>query len=84
MQWKRLIEEQASSGETISSFCRERSLTKGSFSWWKTELRKGHQQPEGSFIPLYAEALIRIILPSKVVLEVTESRLLSVLKTVSP
>lgn len=38
--WKGLIEEQASSGETITGFCESRSLAQHSFYYHKRRLRE--------------------------------------------
>jgi hypothetical protein len=39
-KWRRLISEQARSGQTVAAFCRERALCRPHFFVWKKRLRK--------------------------------------------
>ena len=39
-KWRRLISEQARSGQTVTAFCRERSLCRPYFFVWKKRLRE--------------------------------------------
>jgi hypothetical protein len=39
-KWRRLVSEQARSGQTITAFCRERALCRPYFFVWKKRLRK--------------------------------------------
>jgi len=39
-KWRRLISEQARSGQTVTAFCRERSLCRPYFFAWKKRLRE--------------------------------------------
>ncbi len=39
-KWRRLISEQARSGQTITAFCRERGLCRPYFFAWKKRLRE--------------------------------------------
>lgn len=39
-KWRRLVSEQARSGQTVTAFCRERALCAPHFYWWKKRLRK--------------------------------------------
>ena len=39
-KWRRLISEQARSGQTITAFCRERGLCRPYFFVWKKRLRE--------------------------------------------
>src|SRR5258706_1789080 len=39
-KWRRLITEQARSGQTVTAFCRERSLCRPYFFAWKKRLRE--------------------------------------------
>jgi hypothetical protein len=39
-KWRRLISEQAHSGQTVTAFCRERALCRPYFFVWKKRLRK--------------------------------------------
>ncbi|MGC2489645.1 MAG: hypothetical protein WA412_13285 [Candidatus Sulfotelmatobacter sp.] len=39
-KWRRLISEQARSGQTVTTFCRERGLCRPSFFAWKKRLRE--------------------------------------------
>jgi hypothetical protein len=39
-KWRRLVSEQARSGQTITAFCRERALCRSYFFVWKKRLRK--------------------------------------------
>jgi len=38
-QWRKLISEQARSGQSVAAFCRERELGRSHFWWWKKRLR---------------------------------------------
>jgi len=38
-KWRRLISEQARSGQSVAAFCRERDLCAPHFFWWKRRLR---------------------------------------------
>jgi len=38
--WRKLLDEQAHSGQSIRSFCRERKLSEPSFHWWRKRLRE--------------------------------------------
>ena len=38
-QWRKLISEQARSGQSVAAFCRERELGRSHFWWWKRRLR---------------------------------------------
>jgi transposase-like protein len=40
-KWRRLIREQAHSGQTVTAFCRERALCRPYFFAWKKRLRRG-------------------------------------------
>jgi len=40
-QWRRLVSEQARSGQTVKAFCRERGLCRPYFFVWKKRLKKG-------------------------------------------
>jgi hypothetical protein len=40
-KWRRLVSEQARSGQTVTAFCRERALCRPYFFVWKKRLRKG-------------------------------------------
>lgn len=40
-KWRRLISEQARSGQTVAAFCREQKLCAPHFYWWKRRLREG-------------------------------------------
>jgi hypothetical protein len=39
-KWRRLISEQARSGQTVTAFCRERALCRPYFFVWKKRLRQ--------------------------------------------
>lgn len=39
-KWRRLVSEQARSGQTVAAFCRERALCRPYFFVWKKRLRK--------------------------------------------
>jgi hypothetical protein len=39
-KWRRLVSEQARSGQTVIAFCRERGLCRPYFFVWKKRLRK--------------------------------------------
>jgi hypothetical protein len=39
-KWRRLISEQARSGQTVTTFCRERGLCRAYFFAWKKRLRE--------------------------------------------
>jgi hypothetical protein len=39
-KWRRLISEQARSGQTVTTFCRERELSRPYFFVWKKRLRE--------------------------------------------
>ena len=39
-KWRRLIREHARSGQTVTAFCRERSLCRSYFFTWKKRLRE--------------------------------------------
>jgi hypothetical protein len=39
-KWRRLVSEQARSGQTVIAFCRERALCRPYFFVWKKRLRK--------------------------------------------
>ena len=39
-KWRRLVSEQARSGQTVTAFCRERALCRPYFFVWKKRLRK--------------------------------------------
>jgi hypothetical protein len=39
-KWRRLVCEQARSGQTVTAFCRERALCRPYFFVWKKRLRK--------------------------------------------
>src|SRR5215467_13423964 len=39
-KWQRLVSEQASSGQSVAAYCRERKLCAPHFYWWKKRLRK--------------------------------------------
>jgi hypothetical protein len=39
-KWRRLVSEQARSGQTVTAFCRERDLCRPYFFVWKKRLRK--------------------------------------------
>jgi hypothetical protein len=39
-KWRRLISEQARSGQTVTAFCRERGLCRSYFFAWKKRLRE--------------------------------------------
>lgn len=39
-KWRRLIREHARSGQTVTAFCRERSLCRSYFFTWKRRLRE--------------------------------------------
>ena len=39
-KWRRLISEQARSGQTVTAFCRERGLCRPYFFAWKKRLRE--------------------------------------------
>jgi hypothetical protein len=41
--WRRLIEEQAGSGQNVTSFCRERGVSDVSFYTWRKRLK--HEPP---------------------------------------
>ena len=43
--WRRLIEEQQQSGQTICGFCREQGLTESAFHFWKRELGVRRRKP---------------------------------------
>ena len=38
-KWRKLISEQARSGQSVAAFCRERELRRSHFWWWKKRLR---------------------------------------------
>ena len=40
-KWRRLVSEQARSGQTVTAFCRERAVCRPYFFVWKKRLRKG-------------------------------------------
>jgi hypothetical protein len=41
VKWRGLVSEQARSGQSVATFCRERSLGVPHFYWWKKRLREG-------------------------------------------
>jgi hypothetical protein len=54
--WRRRLEEQRASGETIASYCRRSGISKSSFEYWrgKLELAVQHSKQEntGRFVPV--------------------------------
>jgi len=47
-EWRRLIDEQRASGESQSTFCRQRGLSVSTFQHWKRRLaEEAEQQGEG-------------------------------------
>jgi hypothetical protein len=38
--WRKVIAEQAESGQPIRAYCRERKLSEPSFHWWRKRLRE--------------------------------------------
>jgi len=42
-KWRRLIREQARSGQTVTAFCRDRGLCRPYFFTWKKRLQEGTQ-----------------------------------------
>jgi len=55
-KWRRIIEEQRISGQTVAAYCRSRAITQASFFAWKRRLRSTVQATEFVEIRTAAEA----------------------------
>ena len=40
LQWRERVADQANSGQSIASYCREQGIAVQSFYWWRTRLGK--------------------------------------------
>jgi hypothetical protein len=49
-KWRRLISEQARSGQTVTAFCRERGLCRPYFFAWKKRLREDTEDTAVKFL----------------------------------
>jgi hypothetical protein len=54
--WRRRLEEQRASGETITSYCRRSGISKSSFEYWRGKLAVAVEQSKkegtGRFVPV--------------------------------
>jgi transposase-like protein len=46
-RWRKLVEEQASSGESVVGFCERRGLRRQQLFWWRRRLQEGGDGPAG-------------------------------------
>ncbi|MBF0107034.1 MAG: transposase [Deltaproteobacteria bacterium] len=83
-RWQRIIAEQIQSGQSASSYCRDRGIPDSSLGYWKRKLRRPVSQKEifsqskKKFMALSVSAdrfaeRPRIVLPNGVVIEIGSS-----------
>jgi hypothetical protein len=52
--WRRRLGQQATSGQSVRAWCRERQVTENSFYWWRKELARRDAEPQAaSFLPVH-------------------------------
>jgi len=66
--WRRHVQGQQASGESIRAYCHAHSLKEPAFYWWRTELaRRGQSTAQPAFVPVHVvadtPACIEITLP---------------------
>lgn len=55
--WRALIEEHAASGQPVSTFCRERNVSAGSFFTWRRKLAgRDRADTAAKFMPVQLQA----------------------------
>jgi hypothetical protein len=67
-KWRRLIEEQKKSGQSVTDYCRQRRIPVSQFYWWQRQLRQrdGEAQPRPAsdrqrFIPVRLPAVLPVV-----------------------
>jgi len=60
-RWRRIIERQQASGQTVAAYCQDRRITQASFFAWKRRLR-ATSPAAGGFIEVRAVAAISPVL----------------------
>ena len=78
-QWQRLISEQASSGETITGYCRRVGVSTSSFDYWRTKISG---KKKGEFVRV-GGAPLEVVLPSGVIIRVEKEDLPGVLEALN-
>jgi transposase-like protein len=64
-EWQRLVTEQAASGKSASSFCRERGITDNRFFYWRKRLSEAVKaKPAGKFVSVGGTKLVELELES--------------------
>ena len=52
--WRRRLDRQAKSGQSVRAWCRRHRLTETSFHWWRRELaRRDAEAQAPSFVPVH-------------------------------
>lgn len=77
--WRRLVEEQKRSGQTIASFCNERGINRVSFSVNKSLIKK---EKQGTFVAIGNRKPVEVVLSSGTIIRCDTSELPSVLKAI--
>jgi hypothetical protein len=71
-RWRRHLRGHASSGLSVSAYCRQHRLRACSFYWWRRELARRDAEPPAAFVPVTVaaqtpahprEGRIEIVLP---------------------
>lgn len=64
-KWQRLVSEQAGSGKSALSFCREHGIADNQFFYWRKRLSEASEaEPVGKFVSIGAANLIELELES--------------------
>jgi hypothetical protein len=50
-RWRKLVQEQGRSGQSVAAFCRQRRLCAPQFFWWKKRLHEAAQQQAAGRTP---------------------------------
>ena len=68
--WRGLVLEQASSGESIASFCRVRGLSQASFYSWRKRLREMNETPQFAPVSVIDCSALEVRFPGGVTMRV--------------
>ena len=73
--WRSVLTQWHQSDQTIAAFCKQRDLSKPTFTYWQRKLGFGRRSkprsPAASFVPmtLVAEPQVEVMLPAGVILK---------------
>ena len=82
--WRRRLDRQADSGQSIRGWCRRHRVKEAAFHWWRRELARRDAEPQApSFVPVHVADDLARDDDQQIEIELTDGRRVRVTGTVN-